>query len=158
MSVLDFTAFAEQRVRLIEEENRAAILGSVKDAAQILFGLTDVFTHHTGEIDTIEVEPQFMRQDFRRHSFSCPTGTSEEGTDAKPTATHGAKPPGLIHRGPMGHVHGDLSQQRLLRVREHQIVPHRRWLDAPGQALQLGAGLRAAGVPEPAPQGFAGSL
>ena len=42
VAVLDLGALAEQRVGLVEEEDRAAPLGRVEDRAQVLLGLADV--------------------------------------------------------------------------------------------------------------------
>src|ERR1700692_1244669 len=39
MAVAYFAAFAEKGIRLVEQENRAAFLGGVEDAAQVLLGL-----------------------------------------------------------------------------------------------------------------------
>ena len=71
VAVLDLAALAEQGVGLVEEEDGAALLGGVEDAAQVLLGLADVLADHRGEVDAVEVEPQLARPAPRRPS-SCP--------------------------------------------------------------------------------------
>ena len=58
VAVLHLAALAEQRVGLVEEQDRAAVLGRVEQPAQVLLGLADVFADHGGEIDAVEVQPQ----------------------------------------------------------------------------------------------------
>ena len=47
VAVLDLGALAEQRVGLVEEQHRAARLGGVEDAPQVLLGLADVLADTT---------------------------------------------------------------------------------------------------------------
>ena len=46
VAVVHLTALAEQRVRLVEQQHRPALLGGVEHAAQVLLGLADVFADH----------------------------------------------------------------------------------------------------------------
>ena len=62
VAVLDLGALAEQRVRLVEEEDGPAAFGGLEHAAQVLFGLADVFTDHLAEVDAVEVQLQLVGQ------------------------------------------------------------------------------------------------
>src|ERR1051325_10671721 len=67
VAVFHLAAFAKQRIRLVKKENRAAILGSVKQAPQVLLRFADVFTYNRREIDAKQVETQMIGDDFRSH-------------------------------------------------------------------------------------------
>src|SRR5262249_11933409 len=54
VAVLDLAALAEQRVRLVEQQDRTGCLGSLEHAAQVLFRLPDVLVHDLAEVDAIE--------------------------------------------------------------------------------------------------------
>ena len=68
--VLHFRAFAEKRVGFVEEKYRVAALGGAKDAIEIFLRLANVFADQTGEIDLIEVEPEFASDDTGGHRFA----------------------------------------------------------------------------------------
>ena len=70
VAVLDLAALAEQRVGLVEEQDRAAVLGGVEQAAQVLLGLADVLADHRRQIDAVEIEPQLVG-DAPRPPSSC---------------------------------------------------------------------------------------
>ena len=70
VAVLDFAALAEQGVRLIEQENGAALLGSVEHALEVFFGLADIFINHRGEIDPVKIEMQLVRQHLGGHCLA----------------------------------------------------------------------------------------
>ena len=56
VAVLDLAALAEQRVGLVEEQDRAAVLGGVEQPAEVLLGLADVLADHRRQVDPVEVE------------------------------------------------------------------------------------------------------
>ena len=58
MGVLDLGALAEQRVRLVEEQDRRILGARVEDCAQVLLGLADVLADDLREVDAVEVELQ----------------------------------------------------------------------------------------------------
>ena len=70
VAVLDLAALAEQRVGLVEEQDRPAGLGRVEHAAQVLLGLADVLRDDLAEVDPVEVEVELARRAPRRPS-SC---------------------------------------------------------------------------------------
>ena len=58
VAVLDLAPLAEEGVGLVEEEDRAAVLGRVEDPAQVLLGLADVLADHAGQVDPVQVQAQ----------------------------------------------------------------------------------------------------
>ena len=56
MTVLDLAAFAKEGISFVEKEDRTAILGSIKEAAQVLLGFADIFAYYCGEVDPVEVK------------------------------------------------------------------------------------------------------
>ena len=57
MRIPHLAALAEQRIRLVEEQNGIRIRGGRENAIQIFLRLTDVFAHHTRKINLVEIEP-----------------------------------------------------------------------------------------------------
>src|SRR3546814_3643469 len=58
MRVLHLAALAEQRVRFIEEQDRALVFRCFEHACQVLFGFADVLAGNGAEVDTVQVELQ----------------------------------------------------------------------------------------------------
>ena len=113
VAVLDLAALAEQRVGLVEEQDRAAVLGRVEDAAQVLLGLADVLAHHAGEVDPVEVEPQLARRAPRRPS-SCRCRSAPANSaliTPSPRAPGAGEAPGVVDRRAVAHLRGDLAQR-----------------------------------------------
>src|SRR5262249_24869310 len=141
-------SLAEQRVRLVEEEDRAAFLGGVEDAPEVLLGLADVLAHDLAQVDAVEIEAQFSGEDFRGHCLPGPAGPGEKGADADPSLAPGRKAPPLVHADAVPDVDGDLPENRSLRLGEDEVVPARAWLDALREIVEAWPRLHAAGVPE----------
>jgi hypothetical protein len=57
-------------VRRLCRKNRAAVLRRVKEPAQIFSRLADVFVHHGGQINTIQIQSQFVRNDLGGHRLA----------------------------------------------------------------------------------------
>ena len=74
MTVFDFAALAEERVGLVEEQHGAAAVGGVEDAAKIFLRFSNVFAHHLAQVDAVEVEFQFLGENFAGHGLSGATG------------------------------------------------------------------------------------
>src|SRR5712672_3008968 len=85
MTVFDFTALAEQRIGFVEQQNRGAFFGGVKDAAQVLFRLANIFVDDLAEVDAIKIEPQFSGQDFSRHRLTGTAWPGEQRADSQTT-------------------------------------------------------------------------
>src|SRR6266566_298350 len=83
VAVLDFAAFAEEGIGLVEEEDGPAILRGIEEAAQVFLGLADVFAYDRREVDAIEVEAQGVGDDFGCHRLAGATLTCKEGVDAQ---------------------------------------------------------------------------
>ena len=68
--VAHFGAFAEQRVRFVEEQNRVGAFRRGEDAIEILLGLANVLADDTREIDFVEVQTQLTRDDLGGHRLA----------------------------------------------------------------------------------------
>ena len=75
--VLHLRAAAEQRVGLVEEQQRAAVLAGVEHVAQPLLGLADIFVDHAGQINAQEVEAERAGQHLRGHGLAGAGWTAE---------------------------------------------------------------------------------
>src|SRR6185503_1159498 len=56
VTVFHFAAFAEERVRFVEEKNRTTIFRRIKHAPQVFLSLADVLTDNTRKVYAIEIE------------------------------------------------------------------------------------------------------
>jgi hypothetical protein len=82
VAVLDLAAFAEKGVGFIEKQNRSPLFRCVENAPQILFRLADVFAHNGTEINAVEVQAQFVCQDFRSHGLAGAAAAGEQRANA----------------------------------------------------------------------------
>ena len=63
-AVLDLAALAEQRVGLVEEQHRLAVLGLAEGRLEVLLGLADPLGDHPGEVDLEQAEPERAGDDL----------------------------------------------------------------------------------------------
>ena len=85
-------ALAEQRVRLVEQQDRVAGLGRVEQRAELLLGLADPLRDELAEVDLIELEAELAsRSAPRPSSCRCPAGPRTARTPS-PLPTFAAKP------------------------------------------------------------------
>src|SRR5262249_11975052 len=110
VTVFDLAALSEEGIGLIEEEDGAAIFGCVKDAAQVLFGLSNVFVDYAREVDAVEVKAKCGGEDFGRHGFSRAAGAGKQSADSQTATTGRAESPLLVDSGAMSHVRRDFPQ------------------------------------------------
>ena len=61
MQVSDFCRLAEERIRLVEEKDHAAILGRIEHPRQVLLRFADVLANYSLKIKAIEVYLQMFR-------------------------------------------------------------------------------------------------
>ncbi len=102
--VLHLHAAAEQRVGLVEEQQRAGALAGVEHLAQPLLGLADVLVDHAGEVDAIEIEPERARQHLRRHGLAGAARPAEQRRDAVAEMGEPLEAPFLIDRPAQPHL------------------------------------------------------
>ena len=125
VAVFHFAALAEKRVGFVEKQNRAAFLGGVEHAPQILFRLADVFAHHRAEIDPEKIEPQFVRQNFCRERFARAARPGEKRAQAEPATRFFGKTPFVIDLRAMPHLLCDRLQGVHLRRGQDDVSPGR---------------------------------
>src|SRR5579859_7086496 len=58
VTIFDFAALTKQRVGFVEKEDGATIFSGVKDTAQVLLSLANVFAHNRRQIDAIQIQTQ----------------------------------------------------------------------------------------------------
>ena len=126
VAVLDLAALAEQRVGLVEEQDRAALLRRVEDPPQVLLRLADVLADDRAQVDPVEVEPQLVREHLGGHRLAGAARAGEERADAEAARALRGESPVLVDRRALADVGGDLAQGLELRLREHEVVPARR--------------------------------
>ncbi len=122
MAVLDLAALAEERVGLVEEEDRAAILGGIEEAAQVLLRLADIFADHRREVDAVEIEAQAVGDDLGSHRLARAAFSGEQGVDAQAAIHLVGKAPFLVDRIALLHLRGYLVQAYLSL---HRVAPDR---------------------------------
>ena len=66
----DLGALAEQRVGLVEEQDRVGAVGGVEDAVEVLLGLPDVLGDDRGEVDAEELEAELGGEHLRGHRLA----------------------------------------------------------------------------------------
>src|SRR2546425_956813 len=71
-------ALAEERVGLVEEEDRVRALGGVEDPVEVLLRLADVLAHDRREVDPEELESELLRQHLASHRLACSGLAGEE--------------------------------------------------------------------------------
>ena len=84
MGVLDLAAFAENGVGLVEEQDRAAVLGLAENALEVFLGLADELADQVRQLDLVEVQPQLAGDHLGRHGFAGPRRTGKQ--DSHPVA------------------------------------------------------------------------
>ena len=92
VAVAHLGALAEQRVRLVEQQHRAAVLGGVEQPREVLLGLADVLAHHLAEVDHDEVEAQLAGDHLGRERLAGAARAGEQRGGAEPARAAGAKP------------------------------------------------------------------
>src|SRR5262245_8212126 len=148
MAILDLTAFAEQGVRLVEQQNRSTLFGGIEHKPEVLFCFSDVLAHHLAQVDAVQVESQFVCQHLSRHRLARAAGASEQRADAEAASALGCESPLIVDLWPPPDVSGDIAQSLTLGLGQHEIVPGRRRLYALAQVVQACPSLGATGIPE----------
>ena len=69
----------EEGVGLIEEEQAAGVFSLLKDPRQVLLGLSDVLTHHVGDVYPVQHEAELGRQDLGAQRLPSAGFTVEQG-------------------------------------------------------------------------------
>ena len=125
VAVLDLAALAEQRVRLVEEQDRAAVLGRVEQPAQILLGLADIFADHRGEIDAVEIAgARWLASTSAAIVLPVPLSPANSALMPRPRLIFSLESPVLIDAAALRDLIGDLVQQLPLGVGGSTISSH----------------------------------
>src|SRR5579862_415117 len=75
-------AFAEQRVRFVEEQDPVAMLGAVEQPCEILLRLADVLRDHEREVDAIDIAPRMLADQRSGQRLSRAGRSVEQAAEA----------------------------------------------------------------------------
>ena len=150
MAVFYVAALSKQRVGLVEQENGAALFRRIEHTPQVFLCFSDVLADYGREVDPVDIQPQIIGQDFRRHRFARAARPREQRADAQPARSFRRKPPTFVNLRAMPHVRHDVPQNLHLRLGKHQVLPAVRRVDALRQIGKPRARMQPAGVPQPA--------
>src|SRR4051794_13192740 len=148
VAVLDLGALAEERVRLVEEQDRAAALRRVEHPAEVLLRLPDVLRDDLAEVDPVEVELELEGEHLRGHRLAGAAHALEERAHAEPAQALAREAPRLVHALTAADMGRHLAQDLELRRRQDDVVPARDRLDPLREVVELRTRLRAAGAPQ----------
>ena len=143
VAVLDLAALAEQRVGLVEEQDRAAALSAASNsAAQVLLGLADVLADHGGQVDAVEVEPQLVGDDLGGHRLAGAARAGEQRADAEPAASSARRSPSRRRRSLRWRTWSAIWRSSVeLGLGQHEVVPGRLGRRSAARARRGGAGV-----------------
>ncbi len=117
-------ALAEQRVRLVEQQQRRCALARLEQLAQPFLGLADVLVHDPGEVDADTDRGRARRPaPARPSSCRCRWGRRTARSCRGPSGSAGESP---SRRAPAERSRACASSSRrcaLALGREHQVVP-----------------------------------
>src|SRR5258706_11451115 len=97
MAVPNFAALAEERVGFIKQEDRTALFCRIEDTPQVFLRLADVLADNLTEVNTVQVEVQFVSEYFCRHCLTGAACTGEERADTQAASAPGGESPGFVY-------------------------------------------------------------
>ncbi len=121
--ILDLRALAEQRVGLVEQQDRAGALRRAEDAFEILFGLADVLGDDRRKVDAVQLEPDVVGDHRSRHRLARTRGAGEEDHQAGAAARALDQSPAAVHALAVPDRRRDVVQV-LQGIRgQHEVAP-----------------------------------
>jgi hypothetical protein len=135
---LDLGALGEQRVGLVEQEDRVAGLGGVEQLGQVLLGLADPLRHDLRQIDLVEVELQLLGDQAGDHGLAGAGRPGEQRRQAEALGDLAAEAPALVDQAPVADAGDELADLEHRVVGQDQVVPGLTPGDAHAQGRQLG--------------------
>ena len=123
VGVRDLRALAEQRVGLVEEQDRVGPVGGAEDALEVLLGLPDVLRDDGGEVDAEEVQPELGAEHLRAHRLARPRLAREQHLQPLRAGDGALVAPVREHAIAVAQVGGDRPQEHALALGHHQVLP-----------------------------------
>src|SRR6266508_3853837 len=136
-------ALPEQRVGLVEEQDRVASLGGAKDALEVLLGLTDVLADDGGQVDAKQVQAQVVGHDRGGQGLPRPGRTGEQRSQGGGTARRSKEGPLSKHLVAAPDRAGELLQAAQRWRGKHQVGPRVDQRDTVGKLVQCRRALAA---------------
>ena len=128
--ILHLRALAEERVRLVEEEDRVRAFGGGEDPVEVLLGLPDVLRDDGGQVNAEELEPELARQHLGGHRLARAGLAREEHLQALRAGDGPLVAPFGEHEVAVAEVSGDRAEHFALALRQDEIVPGERRIEA----------------------------
>jgi hypothetical protein len=113
----------EQRVGLVEQQDRVAGLGGIEHRREVLLGLADPLRDHLAEIHLVQLELEVARDQRGDHRLAGAGRPREQRRHAEPLADLRREAPLLVHPAALAHARDQLGDRIELVLRQHQIVP-----------------------------------
>ena len=86
VAVLDLRPLPEQRVSLVDQQDRSGGLGRVEDPTQRLLGLPDVAGHDLAQVEHEDVDAELGGDHICRQRLARPARATEQGGHPGPSA------------------------------------------------------------------------
>ena len=115
-------AFAEQRIRFIEEQNCVRRFRFLKNLRKILFGLAYILADDRRQIDLIQLQSEFACNHAGRERFTGARGAGEQRIEARRTDLRMLRPI-LINPRFEFHVITEFAELSLLLFGQDKIIP-----------------------------------
>ena len=145
--VRDLGALAEQRVGLVEEEDRVGAGGGLEDAVEVLLGLPDVLGDDGGEVDAEELEPELGAEHLGGHRLAGARLAREQHLEPLGARDGALVAPLGEHAVAVAQVGRDRAEHLALAVGQHEVRPAVARGQLGGElAEQRGGGVAGAAV------------
>ena len=124
VGVAGLGALAEQRIRLVEEQDPVAVLSVIEQAGEVFLGLADIFRHHLRQIDAIDRQPRQPAEQRRGHRLAGAGRPVEHAAIARLQPL--VQLPAAHQPVVMADPGDDVLQVQPGRLVDHQILPVER--------------------------------
>ena len=141
IGILHLGPFGEHGIRLVKKQDGVQVSGPAEEGGNVLFRLPDVFAHHLGQVDAVQVQSQLIGHHLDGHGLPRPRGTIEKRTDPPAIRGLSVEAPFLAHHIPVPHLVADHLHLPPLFLVCHQILPAKNRIDQGGVPAQLVHGL-----------------
>ena len=143
----DLGALAEQRVGLVEEEDRVGARGGLEDAVEVLLRLPDVLRDDRGEVDAEELEPELGAEHLGGHRLAGARLAREQHLEPLGARDGALVAPLREHAVAVAEVGGDRAEHLALAVGQDEVRPAVARGQLRGElAEQRGGGVAGAAV------------
>src|SRR5574338_292978 len=141
--ILHFGALTEQCVGLVEEQHGVALRRRTEDRLKVLLGLANVLAHDGRQLNPEQVEAQLCGDDLGSHGLARSRRTAKERGYSCAVSKLLLERPVLQHPVAVDELVAYLAELRDGVLREHEVIPTPRGLDAHREPVKRRACLRS---------------